>query len=84
MAQVYVYLSTEFLKIFHSPVTRAEILTSTESTVLAPIDREMRVGKPIGHREAQNLDLGWPVLFFKKIDEYLWYSIHKDAKEWDL
>lgn len=54
-----------------------------ESTMVAPINREMRVGKPIGHREAQNLDLGWPALF-KKIDEYLWYSIHKDAKEWDL
>lgn len=44
MAQVYVCLSTEFLKVL-SPITRAGVPRAVEHAVLAPTNRGMKMGK---------------------------------------
>ena len=61
-AQVYVYLSTEFLKILSS-VTKTEIPTVGQPIMPAPPMGEREWGQLITYEDTRNLDLGGPYTF---------------------
>lgn len=75
MAQVYVCLSTEFLKVL-SPITRAEVPRAVEPAVPAPTSRGMRLGTDCCTWGVSESRLGGHALFAY----YRWYNMHQDVK----